>query len=710
MQVPATYDNITGRKWEELNSFIIQRFDEADAISGNTKIKEFIKEFVYNTDDNTGDKSLLLQVLEDFITAKGAIRIINIWGSSMEGGTFSSFHYNKRGKYIWDFDVMFNILPLKLSKNLQKKSFKYHPDQQGHLAIAIPKSEQRTINQMYLEKGCLSGYKVKQNFHLQKRSIWKDIVKIGTDSNPMDGKASISVNIEINATNVLAIIPSFRKLLDNILNLSPKEKEKKQLDKIWEEILTDNIFKIIPVHIDLIPAVECELWPSIAKEWIRRKRVWPPKAIIDQIVKNGFHVVPKSSPGGDPKFEWRLSFSKAELTLAENRTNVQKKCYYIFKSIVKENLYSDIISTYYLKTIMMWAVEQNTPEHWKEDNIGQAVLGLLDDLLHAVEQRFLAHYFIKGINLISRKPGISWQNVTSVISQLRKSFIDIDRQEKVLVSLKAKNTDYEPVLSVSRKRLKTYHALIMEHIFGIRVSCMQNSYEKCISESAFSESAFTPWEFECIVYPILDTLEEYLIGEYEKFSSIIRRYMTEVRKEIIVHIYTYNKKYEDTVNRKKEQVKSIEKLIFILKESKIQLKAMFIINENILPRIRKANENRNNDEHTINQLNTLHKECQKQLEVLRKHCLTLRDMIVNNDNPYGHIQELFESRSYKTATEESIKLLLNLSLKEIEDFCPGKEEKKLEGKRIWDMIKYHINMFHKAFATIENLLIRRTGL
>ena len=49
----------------------------------------------------------------------------------------------------------------------------------------------------------------------------------------------------------------------------------------------------------------------------------------------------------------------------------------MFKEYLRK---SGVISTYYLKTIMMWAMEQYPLEYWREDNIGQAVIGLLDDL------------------------------------------------------------------------------------------------------------------------------------------------------------------------------------------------------------------------------------------------------------------------------------------------------------------------------------------
>ena len=70
---------------------------------------------------------------------------------------------------------------------------------------------------------------------------------------------------------------------------------------------------------------------------------------------------------------------------------------------------SRLIGTYFLKTIMVWAIEENPVEYWKEDNIGQAVLGLLDDLYQTVVTKNLPHYFIPQI-----KHG-SYVNITATL-------------------------------------------------------------------------------------------------------------------------------------------------------------------------------------------------------------------------------------------------------------------------------------------------------
>jgi hypothetical protein len=109
---------------------------------------------------------------------------------------------------------------------------------------------------------------------------------------------------------------------------------------------------------DIVLAISCEGWPSCAKEWITRDRIWPHDDLLHKITRaDGFHIVPKRSTEGD----FRLSFSFAETTLIENLTELQHKVVRSFKAVVKyhQNTWSpnikEIITTYHLKTIAFLA-------------------------------------------------------------------------------------------------------------------------------------------------------------------------------------------------------------------------------------------------------------------------------------------------------------------------------------------------------------------
>ena len=453
------------------------------------------------------------------------------------------------------------------------------------------------------------------------------------------------------------------------------------------------MLKSVLVHIDLVPAIECESWPSVAEEWITRKREWLPKPIIDKIVKDGFYVVPKSSPGGDPKLEWRLSFSKAELTLAENRTDVQKKCYYIFKSVVKENLDSDIVSTYYLKTLMMWAIEQNPPEYWKENNIGQAVFGLLDDLLQAVEKGFLAHYFIKEINLLRDKPSIALHQVASEILFLRKSFMNIDRNKKMFISTKAKNTFYESVMSFPKKTFKKYHSRFVDALFSINASCMQQCH-------AFMDKSRHPYdnniEFNCLSYPLFNLVEEFLIEHYSNRSSVIKKHLTQMKNKLQLEFKSVGKRISETdewiintvlhslniisdikklTTALKQNDENIKNTAAMLHQTELKLKYMEVIyqeafrhgsytDKGFLQFVQQVKDEMNNN--------------MLRLKLIYQHLSQLnQEMLMNTEDKMKTYEELFnsiisysplhESTNELTATQ-SYQVLVEKTLKEVATF------------------------------------------
>ena len=82
---------------------------------------------------------------------------------------------------------------------------------------------------------------------------------------------------------------------------------------------------------DVVLSIFCEGWPSCAKEWITRDRLWPKNELVEEIAQSGFHIVPKASSHGD----FRLSFSFAESTLIKSLTILQRRVIRVFKAVVK---------------------------------------------------------------------------------------------------------------------------------------------------------------------------------------------------------------------------------------------------------------------------------------------------------------------------------------------------------------------------------------
>lgn len=143
------------------------------------------------------------------------------------------------------------------------------------------------------------------------------------------------------------------------------------------------------LHItDLVPCIQCYGWPDSATEWITRKRLWPDEKTIDDIIQSGFHLICCNLEN-----EWRLSFSLSELQLANKMTAEQKAVYCVFKCLIKEGCKeSEILTSYYLKTVFLWALERIPSHEWTVDKYISRVLDLMDDLImHVTQKTCLLH-------------------------------------------------------------------------------------------------------------------------------------------------------------------------------------------------------------------------------------------------------------------------------------------------------------------------------
>ena len=162
-----------------------------------------------------------------------------------------------------------------------------------------------------------------------------------------------------------------------------------------------DIYSEVFTGCDIVLAISCDGWPSCAREWITRDRIWPQTDLIQKIIDGGFHIVPKSSTEGD----FRLPFSYAETTLIASLTKLQHKVLRSFKAVVKFHQSSwspnikDIITIYHLKTIAIWYFEKRMQNSFTEETVGTHLVLLLQELAEALRCRELPMYFMPKVNL-----------------------------------------------------------------------------------------------------------------------------------------------------------------------------------------------------------------------------------------------------------------------------------------------------------------------
>ena len=226
--------------------------------------------------------------------------------------------------------------------------------------------------------------KLLENHHLLFGCAFKDDVTAN-----VDGAAMYTVGIE-----------HLNGLLNSVQSFISKETASKLHARVnFLKDMHNEAFS----GCDLVLAISCDGWPSCAREWITRDRIWPQTDLIQKIINDGFHIVPKSSTEGD----FRLSFSYAETTLIESLSKLQHKVLRSFKAVVKFHQSSwspnikDIITTYHLKTIAFWYFEKRMQNSFTEETVGTHLVLLLQELAEALRSRELPMYFMPKVNLFT---------------------------------------------------------------------------------------------------------------------------------------------------------------------------------------------------------------------------------------------------------------------------------------------------------------------
>jgi len=167
---------------------------------------------------------------------------------------------------------------------------------------------------------------------------------------------------------------------------------------------------------DMVHCIRCLVWPVQAADWpIRRRNYgWPESATVDHVVSNGCDVVGVAHRHCKQHewmnmYQWRLSFSRAEIVLINSWMPVQQIVYHMLRVFMKTERLTDTanntvacsLSNYHIKTLMLWACELKSRSWWTDDlslvRICVQLLHILGDWLTDARCR---HYFIGNCNLV----------------------------------------------------------------------------------------------------------------------------------------------------------------------------------------------------------------------------------------------------------------------------------------------------------------------
>ena len=162
---------------------------------------------------------------------------------------------------------------------------------------------------------------------------------------------------------------------------------------------------------DYVVAFPCEKTPAAIVEWIEKKRFcrWPTKEMLKEAEQLECFVVPRGCPGHENQIvQWMISPNLIERMLMFSLNIVQLKTYVVLKLIktcVFHKSVSDQITSFHIKTALLWTIERLPFHIWTNKNLLVCVKRCLSTLLHFVNDRICPHYIFPKLNLFIGKLG-----------------------------------------------------------------------------------------------------------------------------------------------------------------------------------------------------------------------------------------------------------------------------------------------------------------
>ena len=205
---------------------------------------------------------------------------------------------------------------------------------------------------------------------------------------------------------------------------------------------------------DFVFALKCKSWPRQAREWLTRQRQsnWPSEKQIKSIESSGCLVVPVASHRNIrlQDYEWRLSFSAAELKLIKNLPENVKLGYAVVKAIVKydlKRLHLTGFASYHLKTSLLWFVEKFGLQKIQKWTVEKIMQTLLESLIEFYSKSCFPNYFVRGNNMIDHRDQTEIKQYVAALADTKGNLLRvminyIDTHHKLLVDFDKTLTEY----------------------------------------------------------------------------------------------------------------------------------------------------------------------------------------------------------------------------------------------------------------------------
>jgi len=168
------------------------------------------------------------------------------------------------------------------------------------------------------------------------------------------------------------------------------------------------------LSVDAVPCMRCLSWPPQAADWPTRHKNydWPDSATVIHVINNGCDVVSAvhrqcRQDEQMRKYQWRLSFSRAEIVLLNSWMPIQQIVYHMLRIFMKSEPMAnndgcdEALNNYHIKTLMMWTCELKSSSFSTDDlNLITICVELLHTLSVWLTHTRCSHYFVTSCNLI----------------------------------------------------------------------------------------------------------------------------------------------------------------------------------------------------------------------------------------------------------------------------------------------------------------------
>jgi len=186
-------------------------------------------------------------------------------------------------------------------------------------------------------------------------------------------------------------------------------------DWLWEAgkylgpMISHGPSKSFSDKVDIVHAFPCASIPEECEFLFRRPRPghYPKPETLERARRCPTFLVPQGHPFSEHKYlQWRISTSLWERFLVFDFTAEQQHVYVLLKMIRKtfiKPVVGDNLSTFHMKTAVMFTIESCQPDIWRRDNIIACAVNCLNTLLRWIKMGKCPHFTTDGVNLFDCK-------------------------------------------------------------------------------------------------------------------------------------------------------------------------------------------------------------------------------------------------------------------------------------------------------------------